>query len=90
MILAKVTRNEDGLNIGEVYEVSHISMWQSYTSIYLETPKEGTKNPFNSVIFDFYENDEELDIYSDPRFNPYLYLYWKEIKEIKEKNKLPF
>ena len=72
MITARVTRDEDGLKIGELYEVSHISMGQSYTSIYLETPKEGTKNPFNSVIFEFYEYGEELDIYSDSRFNPYL------------------
>jgi len=72
MITAKVTRDEDGLKIDEVYEVRYISMGQSYTSIYLETPKEGTKNPFNSVIFEFYEDDEELDIFSDHRFNPYL------------------
>lgn len=72
VIMAKVTRDEDGLKIDEVYQVSSISMGQSYTSICLEEPKEGTKNPFNSVIFDFYENDEKLDIYSDHRFNPYL------------------
>ena len=72
MITARVTRDEDGLKIGELYEVSYISMGQSYTSIYLEKPKEGTKNPFNSVIFEFYEHGEELDIYSDRRFNPYL------------------
>lgn len=72
MITAKVIRDEDGLNKGEVYEIDHISMGQSYTSIYLKTPKDGTKNPFNSVIFDFYEDDEELYIYSDYRFNPYL------------------
>ena len=72
MITAKVIIDKDGLKIDELYEVSHISMGQSYTSIYLEKPKEGTKNPFNSVIFEFYEHGEELDIYSDSRFNPYL------------------
>lgn len=72
MITAKVKRNEDGLNIGEVYEVLHISMGQSYTSIYLKTLKEGTKNPFNSVIFDFYENDEKLYVFNNHRFNPYI------------------
>lgn len=72
MITAKVIRDEDGLTKDEVYEIKKISMGQSYTSIYLKTPKEGTKNPFNSVIFDFYENDEELNIFSDHRFNPYL------------------
>lgn len=72
MITAKVTRNEDGLNKDELYEVEHISMGQSYTSIYLKTPKDGTNNPFNSVIFDFYENNKKLNIYKDRRFNPYI------------------
>lgn len=72
MITAKVLKDYDGLNKDEIYEVKHISMGQSYTSIYLKVPKDDTKNPFNSVIFDFYENGEELDIYSDHRFNSYL------------------
>lgn len=71
MITVKVIRDEDGLNKDEVYEVEHISMGQSYTSIYLSNPKVGTKNPFNSVMFDFFEDDKELDIFSDRRFNPY-------------------
>lgn len=72
MITAKVIKSEEGLLEGEEYEVSCIDMGQSYTSICLENPKEGTKNPFNSVIFEFYEDEEELNIYSDYRFNPYL------------------
>lgn len=72
MVKAKVVRNEDGLTKGEIYKVEHISMGQSYTSIYLINPKEGTKNPFNSVYFEFYENKKKLDIYSDRRFNPYI------------------
>jgi len=72
MLIAKVIRDEDGLNIGEEYEVDYISMGQSYTSIILLNLKEGVKNPFNSVIFKFYENNEELDIYSDSRYNPYM------------------
>lgn len=72
MLIAKVIRDEDGLNIGEEYEVDYISMGQSHTSIILLNLKEGVKNPFNSVIFKFYENNEELDIYSDSRYNPYM------------------
>lgn len=64
--------SNEGLNKGEVYEVTYISMGQSFTSIYLTNPKEGSKNPFNSVMFKFYENNKKLDIFSDNRFNPYL------------------
>lgn len=53
---------------GEFYEVSNISMGQSYTSIYLI----GFKDGFNSVQFEFYEDDKPLDIYSDRRFNLYI------------------
>jgi hypothetical protein len=38
MITAKVTRDDDGLNKDEVYEIEYISMGQSYTSIYLKAP----------------------------------------------------
>lgn len=72
MIIAKVIKSEDGLIEGEEYEVRYISMGQSYTSISLENPKIGTSNPFNSVIFDFFENGKKLDIFEDRRFNPYL------------------
>lgn len=78
MVKAKVVRNEDGLIKGEVYEVEDISMGQSYTSIYLKNPKEGTKNPFNSVFFKFYENGKKLDIFSDRRFNPYIFRHLLE------------
>lgn len=56
---------EEGLIIGNIYKVKEIHMGQSYTSIYLE----GFKSPFNSVYFNFME---EIDIYNDERFNPYL------------------
>ena len=53
-----------GLQVGERYEVKHVSMGQSYTSIYL-TDIEGS---FNSVQFDFEEADgTPLDIYDDPK-----------------------
>ena len=80
MIKARVIRTDDGLIEGEEYEVESVSMGQSYTSICLTTPKEGTKNPFNSVIFNFFEDNKELNIYSDNRFNPYLNI-------LKNKNK---
>lgn len=59
---------ECGLEVGAKYEVSHIVMGQSSTSVYLE----GFKGPFNSVHFLFEEAEEPLDIFRDPRFNPYL------------------
>ena len=77
MITAKVIResqddewlNHD-LEYGKMYEVEDIDMGQSYTSVYLKD----MRNPYNSVIFEFYEDDELLDIYKDARFNPYLYI----------------
>lgn len=68
MIIAECCKKSDDLEIGKQYEVDYISMGQSYTSIVL-------KNKFrtyNSVLFKFYENGKEINIYSDPRFNPYL------------------
>lgn len=56
------------LEVGQFYEVQDIYMGQSYTGIALKD-----KRPvYNSVYFEFYENDKEIDIYSDKRFNPYL------------------
>ena len=58
-----------GLVVGERYEVASISMGQSYTSIILS----GFSGVFNSVLFEFEdENGIDLDIYKDPRFNPYM------------------
>ena len=59
---------ECGLEVGAKYEVSGINMGQSSTSVYLE----GFKGSFNSVHFEFEENGKPLDIFQDPRFNPYL------------------
>jgi len=56
------------LELGERFEVESISMGQSHTSIYLKEFPIG----FNSVFFSFEENGMPLDIYGDPRFNPYL------------------
>lgn len=64
----KVQVDEAGFKVGDRFEVRHISMGQSNTSIYLKD----WERPFNSVFFDFEEDGEELDIYSDERFNPYI------------------
>ena len=53
---------------GLFYDVDHIDMGQSFTWVYLKNiPK-----PFNSLCFEFYEDDIPLDIFKDKRFNPYL------------------
>lgn len=58
-----------GLKVGERYEVEHVSMGGSYTSIYL-TDIDGV---FNSVQFDFEEADgTPVDIYDDHRYCPYM------------------
>lgn len=56
------------LEVGIEYEVRNISIGQSHTSIYLK----GFNGSFNSVIFEFYENGKELNIFKDKRFNPYI------------------
>ena len=43
-------------------------MGQSSTSVYLD----GFDHPFNSVQFTFFENKQEIDIFRDARFNPYI------------------
>lgn len=77
MITAKVIRKSQNdawlnhdLEYGKTYEVVDIDMGQSFTSIYLKD----MKNPYNSVIFEFYEDGEPLDIYRDARFNKYIFL----------------
>lgn len=57
-----------GLEVGEKYEVTYISMGQSYTSIELA----GIEDNFNSILFDFEEDGTPVNIYGDPRYNPYL------------------
>lgn len=75
MIIAKCIKNIDpwgdkktDLEVGKEYEVERVSMGGSYTSIFLV----GKRGSYNSVMFEFYENGKELDIYKDKRFNPYL------------------
>ena len=68
MITAEVVQSKEGLTEGTIYEVEDISMGQSYTSVYLKEHQRG----YNSVYFEFYENDQQLDIFKDKRFNPYI------------------
>ena len=58
-----------GFKVGDKFEVEYIDMGGSSTSIHL---KDFPNKPFNSVFFEFEENGNELDIYDDTRFNPYL------------------
>ena len=64
-----------GLEVGERYEVANVSMGGSHTSIYLKD----IKGVFNSVQFEFEEDEKPIDIYRDPRYNPYLSLYYQDI-----------
>ena len=59
---------EHDLELGKLYEVKDIRMGQSHTTIYLKEKE----HPYNSVIFEFYEDNKQIDIYKDERFNPYL------------------
>lgn len=55
------------LHIGYYYPVEQVIMTQSYTDITL-----ARLGHFNSV-FEFYgEDGNKIDIYNDPRYNPYL------------------
>ena len=56
-----------GLEIGQMYEVEKISMGASYTFVSL---KDKPGRSYNSVCFEFYEDDKPLNIYRDKRFYP--------------------
>ena len=60
-------KNAD-LKFGERYEVEDLSMGQSFTYINLK----GIDGAFNSVQFDFEEDGTPIDIYSSPKYNPYI------------------
>ena len=58
------------LTLNQTYEVSAVNMGQSYTSISLVGfPNQG----FNSVSFDFYHDDEPINLIDFPEYNPYYY-----------------
>ena len=58
-----------GLKVGEKYEVEDLSMGQSHTSIFLK----GINGAFNSIQFEFFEDDNKVDIFRNPKYNGYLY-----------------
>lgn len=63
------TLKDNNIKIGDRFEVEDVSMGQSSTRITLK----GFKNIFNSVHFRFEdEYGDEIDIFDDPRYNPYL------------------
>lgn len=79
MLQAKYTKPNEGydgdqkmcrenLTLGESYEVTYVSMGQSHTNIFLK----GIEGCFNTVNFDFYEDGKPINIFRDPRYNPYL------------------
>jgi hypothetical protein len=75
MLIAKCKKNidpwgdkETDLVVDREYVVERVDMGQSYTTLKLL----GKDFYYNSVMFDFYEEDKEIDIYSDERYNPYL------------------
>lgn len=60
---------KSGLEVGKRYLVEKVDMGQSYTSIFLD----GFRRPFNSVHFEFEEEDyTPVDIYRDRRYNYYM------------------
>lgn len=69
--LEKKQMVDKGFKVGDRFVLSDVDMGQSSTSISLE----GQTGYFNSVFFKFEENGEELDIYGDSRFNPYMSMY---------------
>lgn len=79
MVLAKFAYPEYGyqsdqetankyLTVETSYELDHVNMGQSHTTVYLR----GFSPGFNSVHFTFSENGNPLDIFRDPRFNTYM------------------
>ena len=75
MVTALCVKNKDPRNnedfdliVGKEYEVERIMISQTSTSIILKQ----TDGIYNSVCFEFFENNLPLDIYKDRRFNPYI------------------
>ena len=68
IIATYIGENKDGLEKGARYEVEEIHMEQSNTSVILK----GCVLAYNSIDFIFTENGQEIDIYRDKDFNPYI------------------
>lgn len=56
------------LKVNIHYEVNHIDIGQSHTYFSIVN----IEGSFNSVNFEFYEDEKLIDIFSDKRFNLYL------------------
>ena len=56
------------IELDKEYEVESVEIDRTYTDIKLKN----LDRKFNSVIFEFYEDGKEIDIYSDPQYNPYI------------------
>lgn len=67
-IVATFIGEENELEKDASYKVENISMGQSNTSVYLKWHK----GAFNSIDFIFTEGGQEIDIYKDEDFNPYI------------------
>lgn len=61
-------RHATQLEVGKEYIVDSVDMGRYYTDIFLSD----IDGCFNSVQFDFFEDGEPIDIYSSPKYNPYL------------------
>lgn len=57
--------------IGQRFVVERLEMGQSHTYILINDGQ-----LFNAVNFEFEDTNGEVDIFSDPRYNPYLN-YWR-------------
>ena len=64
--------NQKYLILNQRYEVSDVSMGQSHTTIHL---KDFPKVAFNSISFEFYHDDELIDLVDFPEYNPYYYIF---------------
>ena len=60
---------KSSLVLNQTYEVKYVDMGQSYTSVYL---KAFPGRSFNSVSFDFFHDDEPIELQDFPEYNPYL------------------
>ena len=64
--------NQKYLTLNQRYDVSRVSMGQSHTTIYL---KDFPKVAFNSISFEFYHDDEPIDLVDFPEYNSYYYIF---------------
>lgn len=66
-------RAQEFLNLGTRYQVDKICMDTGNTDVYLTNVLNINCGAFNSVFFDFEDEDgTPHDIYTDPQYNPYL------------------